>query len=99
MAVPQRSADVAPAANYRAEGLICAVRTCSSAIHDLLALHPRANAIRELMQDKHVRPLSGLALADLLWAELVERERAALGKRAETFLETERGTAPQFWHR
>ena len=38
-------------------------------------------------------------MADLLWDELVEEERAALGKRAVAFFEADRGTACQFWQR
>jgi hypothetical protein len=85
--------------DYRSEALLCAVRTCSSAIHDLLARHPRAHWLRELAGERTGRPLAGHTLADLLWDELVDRERAALGKRAGVFFEAARGSASQFWHR
>ncbi|HEY8668238.1 MAG TPA: hypothetical protein VIM11_07085 [Tepidisphaeraceae bacterium] len=85
--------------DYRSEGLLCAVRTCSSDIHDLLDRHPRAGALRDLITRQHLRPLAGLTLADLLWDDLVEHERALLGKRADVFFDAAQGTAAQFWQR
>jgi hypothetical protein len=85
--------------DYRSEALLCAINTCFTGIGDLLARHPRAAQLRAPAETKSARPLGGHVLADLLWNELLEQERAALGKRAVAFFETDRGNACQFFQR
>src|SRR5262249_34324535 len=85
--------------DYRSEALLCAVQTCWTGIGDLLARHPRSAELRALADKKSSRPLGGNVMADLLWNELLEEERAALGKRAVAFFESDRGNACQFFQR
>jgi hypothetical protein len=55
--------------------------------------------LQEFMSGWEVGPLAGETMADLLWEELVEREQAALGKRAGVLFDAERGSASQYWQR
>src|SRR3954451_3618356 len=99
MTAPRSNDERATPTDYRSGALLCAVHTCWTGIGDLLARHPRAAQLRAMSEKQSTRNLSGHAMADLLWDELVEEERAALGKRAVAFFEADRGTACQFWQR
>src|SRR5690349_5513444 len=87
----------APARDFRAEGLLCAIRTCSTTVSDLLARHPHAANLRQRMAEDDTKETHA-SLGDLLWDELVVGERSHLG-RGEQYLEAARGTAAQFWLR
>src|SRR5437899_7889909 len=80
--------------NYRALGLLCAVRTCATVVKDLLARHPNAEALRATSEAD-----DGAALSDLLWRELADAERATLRGAGQRHLEPPRGSAVQYWHR
>jgi len=99
MPAPRPDDKPAVSTDYRSEALLCAVNTCWTGIGDLLARHPRGAQLRALADKKSSRPLGGHVMADLLWEELLEQERAALGKRAVAFFEADRGTACQFFQR
>jgi len=86
-----------PSRDFRAEGLLCAIRTCSTTVSDLLARHPRASLLRSKAAEEDAKE-NHASLGELLWDELVTGERSHLG-RGESYLEPGRGTPAQFWLR
>jgi len=90
-----------PPIDYRARALLWAVANCSRGVRDLMAWHPAAADVQERACDGegHGDGGSGQSLAGLLWDELGQAERCALGGRGGAALEYAHGTAATYWLR
>jgi hypothetical protein len=80
--------------DYRAEALLCAIRTCASGASDLLARHPLGDLLRNKSADGEGPPL-----AKLLWQELIDEEKGCLGARGSYYVDQAEGKPLQYWQR
>ncbi|HEY7115702.1 MAG TPA: hypothetical protein VH475_03895 [Tepidisphaeraceae bacterium] len=83
--------------DYRTRALLWAAGNCASVVRDLLAWHPDAARLRQRAADGDG---DGQSLAALLWQELADTERWALGASAgPQDLEPAGGTPTAYWLR